>query len=168
VKWLAEKERGISLSQAINFVNSTVVAQLLWGSAWFINASNNNFRIVESITISAYKVAMSLPRNTSNKVCWAISAQPSIKRRITMMCDKFIFKTIQLKKPIISNRIKSIGYASNARKISKRNIPFLILRWNILEHLFNNLHIWDRHPHFEYPMRLPVNNQFRFQLGCNQ
>jgi len=50
LKWLIGKEWGISPSQAINFVNATVV-QFLWESTWFINASNTNFRILENITI---------------------------------------------------------------------------------------------------------------------
>jgi len=90
------REWGISPSQAINFANATVVAQLLWGLVWFINASNTNFKILESITVSAYKVAMNLSRSASNKICWAVSAQLSIKRRISIMCDKFIFKSIHV------------------------------------------------------------------------
>jgi len=34
--------------------HATVVTQLPWESAWFINASNTNFKVLENITISAY------------------------------------------------------------------------------------------------------------------
>jgi len=139
LKWLVGKEWGINPSQPINFTNATVVAQLLWGSIWFINASNTNFKILESITVSAYKVALNLPRSASNKTSWAISAHPSIKHRISIMCDKFILKAVQLKKAIITNCTKSISYMINFRRISKGNISFF-LRWNKLEPLLHNLY----------------------------
>jgi len=116
-----------------------VVVQLLWESAWFINASNTNFKILENITISAYKVTMNLPRSASNKMCWAVSAQSSIKRRISNMCDKFIFRTIQLSKVNISNKIQNICGIVKSRIVSKRNIPFLV-RWNKSELAFANLY----------------------------
>jgi len=137
---LASREWGITPSQAINFANITVIAQLLWGSVWFINAFNTNFKILESITVSAYKVAMGLPGAASNKTSWAISAQPSIKRRISNMCNKFIFKAIQLKKVIIIiNRIQNFNHLIKSRRVPKHNILFLILRWNKSELLLNNL-----------------------------
>jgi len=44
---------GIDPLQAINFVNATILAQLLWGITWYVNAAKNNLNIVESILISA-------------------------------------------------------------------------------------------------------------------
>jgi len=54
LKWLVGKGWDISPSQVIfSFANTTIIAQLLWGTFWFIT--------------SAYKVALSLPRSASNK-----------------------------------------------------------------------------------------------------
>jgi len=98
LKWLVGRCWDISSLQAINFANATILAQLLWNAVYYTNASNSHFRVLDSIAVSAYKIALSLPRSASNKTCWALSAQPTFKRKITILCDKFILKSIQLKK----------------------------------------------------------------------
>jgi len=40
---------GLTPFQAIKFINATIISQLLWGSAWFVNASKSNFRNLKSI-----------------------------------------------------------------------------------------------------------------------
>jgi len=55
------------------------------------------------------------------------------------MCDKFIFRTIQLSKVNISNKIQNICGIVKSRIVSKRNIPFLV-RWNKSELAFANLY----------------------------
>jgi len=76
LKWLVGRGWGLTPSQVINFINATIIHQLLWGSVWFVNASKSNFKILETIAISAYKLAMGLPKSASNKTSWAISSQP--------------------------------------------------------------------------------------------
>jgi len=84
---------------------------------------------------------MGLPRSASNKISWVISVQPTIKRRVTSICDKFIFKTVQLNKTIISNRIKFISNMLKTREILISNyIPFLIRKWDMIEHLLKDLY----------------------------
>jgi len=58
LKWLVGREWEITPSQTIKFINATIVPQLLWGSAWFVNASKNNFKNLEGIVTSAYKLAI--------------------------------------------------------------------------------------------------------------
>jgi len=107
---------------------------------------------------------MGLPKSASNKTSWAISAQPTIKHRITNTCDKFILRTIQLNKRIISNRIEFISCKIKNGGISERNIPFIVERWDRLNHLMKNLYKWDFHLHYEYPIRLPTCS-FDFDSG---
>jgi len=45
---------GIDPLQAVYFINATILAQLSWGIMWYVNAANNNLKIIESILISAY------------------------------------------------------------------------------------------------------------------
>jgi len=40
---------------------------------------------------------MGLPKSASNKISWAISAQPTIKRKITGICNKFILRICSIK-----------------------------------------------------------------------
>jgi len=72
---------GISSLQAINFANVTIIAQLLWGAAWYVNASNSHFKALDSIAISAYKIAMIPEIGDLNKTCWAVFAQSTVKRK---------------------------------------------------------------------------------------
>jgi len=51
LKWLVGRGWGLTPSQAIKFINATIISQFLWGSAWFVNASKSNFRNLESIAI---------------------------------------------------------------------------------------------------------------------
>jgi len=153
LKWLVGRSWGISPLQAINFVNATIVAQLLWGAAWFVDASDSRFKVLDSIVISAYKIAMSLPRSASNKSCWAFSTQPTLKRRIHFLCDLFILKAVQLNKSIIINKIKNINNIFAVRSIQEARLPFIIRRWRALEHLIPNLYVWRYHPHYEFPLR---------------
>jgi len=59
--------------QAVNFINATIVAQLMWGAMWYINAAKGYLKRIKSIIISAYKVALGLPRNSANKAGWKFS-----------------------------------------------------------------------------------------------
>jgi len=159
LKWLVDKSWDISPSQAVSFVTSTIIAQLLWGSFWYINVARSHFRALDSIASSAYKI---VTRSASNKTCWTISAQPTIKHRITVACDKYILKSFQLKKSIIINKI--ISNWMNRRGLPKDNLPFLIQWWN--EHLTPNLHVWSCHPHYEFPLRpLLEDVKFNFSSG---
>jgi len=128
LKWLVGRGWGLSPSQACKFANATIVAQLLL-SIWFINAFNSNFKIIESIVISAYKIVLGVNRSVSNKTCWAISGQPTIKSKIINNNDKYIFRSVQLKKTNITNKIKNISSLCNRRDILNVNIPYLIRRW---------------------------------------
>jgi len=161
---MASCDRGWSIRpQAINFANATIVAQLLWGAVWYVNASNTHLKVLDSIVISAYKIRMSLPRSASNKTCWAIFAQP-IRCRITSFCDQFILKTIQLNKSIIVNKIKTVNNMCNSRRIRESNLPFLIQRWKKIEYL--TLYIWKFHPHYEFPLRPRKGIKFDFNSGA--
>jgi len=156
LKWLVGRNWGISPSQACNFVNVTIVAQLctIWGADWFINTARSNFKTIEGIVTSAYKIALGLHRSVSNKTCWAFSGQHSIKRKITSNSDKFLFRSVQLNKSTIINKIKNLDSLYKVKGISDYNIPFLIKRWSQIDHLMVNLHIWQVHPHFDFPLVL--------------
>jgi len=110
---------------------------------------------------------MGLPKSSSNKTSWAISGQPTIIRRVTSVCDKFIFRTIQLSKSIISNRIQAISNMIKDKEVCTRNIPFMIHRWVNTQHLFHNLHKWNFHPHYEFPLRLPISG-IAFDFGSGE
>jgi len=60
--WLVKRSWGIDSLQALNFINATVVAQLLWEPTWFINAAKNNIKLIEGIIVSSYKYALGLPK----------------------------------------------------------------------------------------------------------
>jgi len=103
---LTGRSCGIDPLQVISFINATIVAQLLWGAIWYINASKSNLKQIDSIIVSAYKIALGLPRNSFNKVCWNFSNQPPFKFRVTQYCDRYICRTFQLSKDRIINKIK--------------------------------------------------------------
>jgi len=71
--------------QAISFINATIVAQLLWGAIWYVNAAKSNLKQIDSIIASAYKIALGLPRNSSNMVCWKFSNHPFFNSRVTCL-----------------------------------------------------------------------------------
>jgi len=73
LKWLSSRTWGIDPLQAISFINATIVAQLMWSAIWYVNAAKSSLKLIDSIIVSAYKIALSLPRNASNKVCWKLS-----------------------------------------------------------------------------------------------
>jgi len=72
-KWLSGRTWGINPLQAISFINAIIVAQLMWGAIWYVNAAKSNLKQIDSIIVSAYKIALGLPRNSSNMVCWKFS-----------------------------------------------------------------------------------------------
>ncbi|XP_071581060.1 uncharacterized protein [Temnothorax nylanderi] len=65
LRWLAGRTWGISPILAINFINATIRA-------------------------ISYKVAVNIPKSSSNRVCWAFSGQKSLIRRISYKCDQFL------------------------------------------------------------------------------
>jgi len=121
LKWLVGKGWSISLFQAISFANTTIITQLLW--SLLVYQCVKHFRVLDSIATSAYKIALSLPISASNKTCWAISAQSTIKHRITIACDKYILKSVQFKKSIIVNKYQSIleGLIRAMPQLTERN-----------------------------------------------
>jgi len=78
---------GIDPLQAINFVNATILAQLSWGSMWYVNAAKNNLKILDSILVSAYKFVLGLPKNSANKVYWSFLSLLSLSRIITKISE---------------------------------------------------------------------------------
>jgi len=50
--------------------------------------------LINGIIISVYKMALGLPKNSSNKVCWSFSSQPTLRRTITKNSNGFILKSI--------------------------------------------------------------------------
>jgi len=127
LKWLTGKTWGIDPLQAISFINATIVAQLLWEATWYINASKNNIKQIESIIASSYKIALGLPRNSFNKVCWSFLNQP-FKTRIAQYCDKNLCKLFKLCKGRIINNIKFIFDQIISGKVAIRNVPYIISR----------------------------------------
>jgi len=96
LKWLMGRCWGIYPLQAINFVNATILAQLLWGSMWYVNAAKNNLKMLDSILNSAYKFVLGLPKNSANRVCWSLLDFRSLGRMITKICDNCICRAYQL------------------------------------------------------------------------
>jgi len=69
LKWLIGCNWGIDSLQALNFVNATIIAQLMWGSMWYLNAADSNVKLIESVIVSTFKLIFSLLKNSSNKIC---------------------------------------------------------------------------------------------------
>jgi len=125
LKWLTSRSWGIDPLQALNFINATIVAQLMWGATWFINAAKSNLKQIESIIAASYKVALGLPRNSSNKVCWKFSSQPSFDLRVAKSCDKHLCKAAALCKGRILNKIKFLWEQYNSGRSLEKNVPCL-------------------------------------------
>jgi len=153
LKWLAGRSWGIDPLQAINFINATIVAQCMWGSFWFINAAKGYLKQIESIISSSYKVALGLPRNSSNKVCWKFTNQPSFGTRVARACDKYLCKVSVLSKGEILNKSRFIWDQFYTGKISSKKVPFLVSRWHIVEPFFKYLYKSRIHPFHTFPFK---------------
>jgi len=153
LKWLMGRRWGIDPLQAIHFINATILAQLLWGAVWYINAAKNNQNIVESILVSAYKFALGLPKNSANRVCWAYSNMPTLGGLISKISDRFICKSFQLSRKKIINKIKLIHEKFLNGKAARRNVPYLVSRWSIIEPELKSLYKFEFHFIHTYPFR---------------
>jgi len=153
LKWLMGRGWGIDSLQAIHFINATILAQLTWGAIWYVNAAKNNLNIIENILVSAYKFALGLRRNSANGICWAYLGVPSFRRIITKFSDRLICKSYQLSRGKIINKIKLIEKKFITGKVARRNIPFLILRWPVIEPKLKFLSRFHIHPVFTYPFK---------------
>jgi len=167
LKWLVSRGWGFSLSQAINFVNAIIISQLLWGSAWFITHLNLISRSWRAFPFWPTKLlwdcldllliirAEQFPPNLLSNV------------KLLVIVTNLFLRLFIFKKSIISNRIKNISCMINNRQIPNNNIPFLILRWNKIEHLLIDLHKWNFHLDYEFLLRLRVHNiNFDFSPGA--
>jgi len=152
LKWLMGRSWGIDPLQAIHFINATILAQL-WGAIWYVNAAKNILNSIESLLVSAYKFALGLPRNSANGVCWAYLGIPSFRRIITRLSNRFICKSHQLSRGKTINKIKLINEKFSSGKVARRNIPYLILRWSVIEPKLKFLPRFDFHPVFTYPFK---------------
>jgi len=139
LKWLYGRSWGIDPLQAINFVNATILAQLMWGAMWYINAAKSYLKQIDGIIISAYKLAMSLPRNSSNRVAWKLSNQPSFGARVAKKCDDYLCRASVLGKGKILNKSKFLWEQFSAGRVSYRKMPYLITRWRVVEPFFKFL-----------------------------
>jgi len=73
-----------------------------------LNAAKSYLKQIDSIIVSAYKVALGLPKNFSNKVCWKFSNKTSFRTKVVQVCDKYLCKSTALGKGRILNKIKFI------------------------------------------------------------
>jgi len=128
LKWLYGRSWGIDSLQAINFINATIVAQLMWRAMWYINVAKSYVKQIESIIISAYKIALGLPRNSSNRAGWKFSNQLSFGARVAKICDDYLCKASVLGKGRILNKSKFLWEQFSAGKVSSKKVPFLISR----------------------------------------
>ncbi|XP_036147182.1 uncharacterized protein LOC118647082 [Monomorium pharaonis] len=154
LKWIAGSTWGISPTWCINFVNATVRAQIEWGSFWYVNSAGTYFSRIERLLALAYKIALGIPRFSPNRVVWKFSNQVSIRRRIAQLCDKYVCKTIQLRKTRIINKLKFLTIFVQSRNIAPRNIPYILSRFNEIYKFSNLLYLWDLHPAYSYPLNL--------------
>jgi len=125
----------------------------MWGASWYINAAKSYLRQIESIISSSYKIALALPRNSSNKVCWRFSGQSSFESRVAQSCDNYICRASFLCKGRILNKLKFLGEKLITGNVSRRKLPFLIYRWNIVEPRLKSLRKFKIHPYFTHPFK---------------
>jgi len=111
-----------------------------------------------NIIVSAYKVALGLPRNSPNKVCWKFSNQTSFGTKVVQVCDKYLCKSAALDKGRILNKTKFIWDQFNSDKVSINNIPLLVFRWPVVEPFFKFLSKSKIYPYFTFPFK----ENFRF------
>ncbi|XP_036142157.1 uncharacterized protein LOC118645386 [Monomorium pharaonis] len=151
LKWIAGPSWGIKPKQCINFVNATVGAQIEWGSLWYINAARTHVKTIKKILCQAYKIALGIPKTIPNRVCWNFVKQRSLLGRISIKTDRYISKQIQLRNNMVINKIKNFYILSRSKKIVKRNIPFVVDRWDQIKVIEKHLFKWEVHPAFHYP-----------------
>jgi len=125
----------------------------MWGVIWYVNAAKSNLKQIGSIIVSAYKIALGLPRNSSNMVCWKFSNQPFFNSRVIQCCDRFLCRASQLCKARITNKIKYLHNLYNSGRIAPRNVPLLISRWSVVEPKTNFLFKSKIHPYFAFPFK---------------
>jgi len=90
LKWLRDRTWGIDPLQSMNFVNATILAQLSWGSLWYMNAAKTVLKTLDSLLTSVYKFVLGLPKGSANTVCWSLLNLPSLNKIITKKSDGFI------------------------------------------------------------------------------
>jgi len=120
---------------------------------WYINSSKSNLKQIDSMIASAYKIALGLPKNFSNKVCWKYSNQPSFTCRVMQSCDRYLCRSFQLGKDRIINKIKFVCDALNSGKLSPRNTPFILSRWDVVRPRLKGIFKSKIHPFFAFPFR---------------
>jgi len=67
--------------------------------------------------------------------------------------DKFIYKSYQLGKGRIINKIRFMADKIKIKKVASRNIPFVILRWPIVELKLKYLHNFKIDCQFSFPFK---------------
>jgi len=117
-----------------------------------INAAKSYLKQIEGIITSSYKVALGLPKNSSNKVSWKFSNQPTFGARVVRACDKYLFKSV-LGKGRLLNKSKFIWDQLDAGRVSCRRVPFLVSRWHVVESFFKFLHKSKIHPYYIFPFK---------------
>jgi len=118
-----------------------------------MNAAKSHLRQIESIVVMAYKRALGLPKNSSNKVCWKFSNQPSFRARVLQTCDKYLCRSSALGKSRILNKINYIWDQYKSGKFSSNNLPLLVSRWQVVEPLTKSLYKSKIHPFFTFPLK---------------
>ncbi|XP_077276971.1 uncharacterized protein LOC143905419 [Temnothorax americanus] len=154
LKWLAGRSWGISPILAINFINATLGAICEWGSMWYISAARSYLGTVESLLCSAYKVALNIPKSSSNRVCWVFSGQRSFIRRISYKCDKYLGRSIQLRNNKMINKVANLHWLNNRQNTAPSNVPFIVSRWPVVVPFRSHLYAWDVHPVFSFPSHI--------------
>lgn len=152
LKWMAGPSWGISPGAACYFINATIAAQILWGSPWFFSACDSSLKTLSNKLGSFFKIALGLPRSSANRAVWTFSCQSSLPNKVAKYCDKFLCKVIQLGHRNIRNKIEQLTQLSHSRRIAKRNIPYIIGRWEKMRLYEGSLYKWDIHPKFSYPI----------------
>lgn len=148
LKWIAGSSWGVGPSACCKFINATVAAQLEWGSSFYLSACRTNLKRVNNVLGLSFRVAVGLPRNASARVGWKICRERSIEYRSNVKTDKFLCKLYQLKQTEFTNKLDNILQISKRRGIAKRNIPYILKRWEKLKNPMENLYKWDIHPDF--------------------
>jgi len=106
---------------------------------------------------------MGLPRNSSNRVAWKLSNQPSFGARVAKKCDDLCRASV-LGKGKILNKSKFLWEQFSAGRVSCRKMPYLITRWRVVEPFFKFLFKSKIHPYYTFPFKEHfVKSEFDFK-----
>jgi len=146
---------GIDASQAINFINAIVVAQLLWGSMYIL-IQLKPIRVFWKILLF-YHIKLLLVYPEIHQIKCPGLFLTRFRKRVTMKSDYFIYKAVQFCKGRIINKITNLIDILYKKHVASRNVPFLISRRPQVESFLKHLYKWNIYPYFLFLFKIEFN-----------